>query len=79
MYNPFSLYNLYCINMSCEASIYRNSVETQVIFDAENLAATHICTCCRQPLFSAMDIAIERMTAEVGVKAMGKPYYNSSH
>ena len=70
-------YSLYCLNMNCGQSIYWNSLETRVTFNAENLAATHLCTCCGQPLFSAMDIEIRHMTAQLGVIS-GKTHHNSS-
>jgi hypothetical protein len=78
MNDPIALYNLYCLNIRCEASIYHNNTEIQVVFDAENLSANHICTCCRYSLFSAMDFEIEQVTAELGVITMNKPYYNSN-
>jgi len=74
-----SLYNLYCINIHCEASIYHNNTLIQAIFDEENLGANHICTSCRYSLFSAMDLEIEQITAEVGVLRVHKPHYNSGH
>jgi len=71
-------FNLYCLNMNCQQSIYWNSVETRAIFDAETLTATHLCACCSQSLSSAMDIEIKQMTAEVGVIS-GRSYHNPSH
>lgn len=71
-------YNLYCLDMNCKQSIYLNSVVTKAVFNLENLAATHLCTCCGQLLSSAMDIEIRQVTAEAGIVS-GKPYHNSSH
>ena len=72
-----SFYNLYCINVDCDKSIHLHGVQTRVIFDIENLTATHICLGCRQPLFSPMDIEIEQMVTEAGVRIQDKPYYNT--
>jgi hypothetical protein len=72
-----NFYNLYCLSMNCRQSIYWNSVETRAIFDAENLAATHTCTCCGQSLFSAMDIEIKQITAEAGIIS-GRPSYDQA-
>lgn len=78
MNDPIVFYNLYCINKHCEISIYLESAQTRVIFNKENLIAMHTCTCCNQPLFSAMDIEIEQMIAEAGI-ILAKPYYDSRH
>jgi hypothetical protein len=64
--------------MNCGQSIYWNNVETRAAFNAENLAATHLCACCSQSLSSTMDIEIKQMTAEVGIMS-GKHYHSSSH
>ncbi|MGZ3750357.1 MAG: hypothetical protein ACXVB0_04325 [Mucilaginibacter sp.] len=53
-------------------------MEIQVPFDIENLTATHTCACCGRQLFSAMDIEIEQVTAEMGIKSINKPYYSSN-
>jgi hypothetical protein len=78
MNDPLAFYNLYCINKDCEISIYRNSAQTRVIFNEENLVTTHFCECCGHLLSSAMDVEIEQMAAEVGV-ILSKPHYKSSH
>jgi hypothetical protein len=51
----FPLYYLYCINKQCSVSIYYGITELEILFTAENLKATYICTCCNKPLVSAMD------------------------
>ncbi len=72
MSQALSLYNLYCINTHCVKSIHMHGVQTPVIFDIENLTATHICTGCRQELFSSMDIEIEQMIVKAGVMVLNK-------
>jgi len=69
-----SLYNLYCINIHCDKSIHVHGVQTQVLFDIENLTATHICTGCRENLFSPMDIEIEQMITEAGARILHKSH-----
>jgi hypothetical protein len=58
------LYYLYYINRSCHASIYHGAAELQISFTAENLAAIHRCTCCKQVLVSAMDVEIKGAHSE---------------
>jgi hypothetical protein len=72
-----SFYNLYCVNIHCDKSIHLHGVQTRAIFDIENLTATHICTGCRQPLFSPMDIEIGQMITEAGMSIPHKSYYNT--
>ena len=72
-----TLYNLYCVNIHCDKSIHLHGIQTQVIFDIENLTATHICTSCRQALFSPMDIEIEQIITQAGAMMPHKPYYNT--
>ena len=74
-----SFYNLYCINIHCNKSIHLHGVQTQVIFDIDNLTATHICTSCHQGLFSPMDIEIEQMITEAGATIPHKTYYNTGN
>jgi hypothetical protein len=69
-------YNLYCLNMNCERSIYWSSVETRAEFNEVNLGSIHRCTCCDQPLSSSMDIEIKQVTAEAGV-TLDRSYQNS--
>ena len=63
-----SIYNLYCVNTGCEKSIYSNAIQTQAIFDIDNLTAAHICTGCRHKLISAIDMEIGRMLSSSGIR-----------
>jgi len=47
----------------------------QIPFTAKNLVNTHVCTCCKQPLVSAIDIAIKDVVTEVNGKKYSKPFY----
>jgi hypothetical protein len=79
MNDLFPTYHLYCINLQCKISIYKNIKEIERPFNEENLLATHICPCCLHPLVSSMDIEIEQMTAGTGVRLPGKPHYNAKY
>jgi len=47
----------------------------QIPFTAKNLINTHMCTCCKQPLVSAIDIAIKDVVTEINGKKYSKPFY----
>jgi hypothetical protein len=64
MNHPTNLYYLYCMNVQCQLSIYHRMVERRVPFTAENLVKTHICSCCKDEMISAMDIEIKKVMAE---------------
>ena len=65
-------YRLYCLNTKCKTSIYNHPEEIEVLFDAENLAATHLCPCCDNPLVSKMDMEIKKVMSEIETR-IGAP------
>jgi hypothetical protein len=71
---PF--FYLYCINNKCSISIYNKSGYIEIPFTAENIVATHFCSCCQKQLVSAMDVEIEQLTACTDVKLLYKLNYN---
>jgi hypothetical protein len=75
MDNPFSFYSMYCINIQCNKSVYWNIIETSVPFNEVNLLATHICEACNRELASALDIELEQITAEMGIRLPNRPSY----
>ena len=62
---PLTFFHLYCLNTKCKLSIYHHNLVIKTPFTAENLKSNHICTCCKEPLVSAMDIEIKHMMSEV--------------
>ena len=67
-----SHYRLYCLNTKCKASIYRHPEDIEVPFDAESLAATHLCPCCDMPLVSKMDMEIKKIMSEINAKVVAQ-------
>jgi len=78
MKQPFNLYFLYCMNFQCKDSIYHQMVGTQVPITLENLTATHTCTCCDQPMSSAIDLEIKNTMVEVNQKKFIKINYQDN-
>jgi hypothetical protein len=75
MYQDIYYYNLYCINMRCQISIYKINKEIEMALTIENLTKTHICVNCCQQLVSAMDIDLEQITSQAGIKIQKKTDY----
>ncbi|HTE00727.1 MAG TPA: hypothetical protein VK668_15655 [Mucilaginibacter sp.] len=63
------------MNLQCKRSIYNQTVAIHVPFTAENLVATHTCTCCNERLVSAIDLEIEHTMKELDLKKLLKPNY----
>ena len=61
-------YNLYCINLHCDISIYNKIMGIEVPFTEKNLLETHTCVCCEHPMISAMEIEIEQVVTGAGIK-----------
>ncbi|HEY4197774.1 MAG TPA: hypothetical protein VGM63_19675 [Mucilaginibacter sp.] len=70
-------YNLYCINIQCGISIYNHINENEILFTESNLVAAHRCPCCKQQLVSAMDMEIEQVVAEAGIRLSGNKFLNA--
>ncbi len=79
MRDNYPLYNLYCINMHCDRSIYRNINRLEIPFNEENLMRTHVCVFCNSPMTSAMEMEIEHLIVEVGVRLPGNPFYDTNY
>jgi hypothetical protein len=77
MKDSYLYYNLYCVNMHCETSIYHNIKENEIPFTESNLVTTHGCACCKQPLVSAMDMEIEQVVAEAGIRLSDNKFLNA--
>ena len=75
MNQSIKLYYLYCMNRQCQKSIYHRMETIQIPFTAKNIVNTHVCTCCKQPLVSAIDIAIKEVVTEVNGKKYSTPFY----
>jgi hypothetical protein len=75
MNKSLSLYYLYCINRSCDISIYHRMVELQVPFTVENLGAAHNCAYCGQALVSAMDIEITPARETINYRKADKLHF----
>jgi hypothetical protein len=75
MNQPNSHYYLYCMNIKCKTSIYHSTEELQLSFTLENLVATNICRCCKQPLVSAIDIEIKHVMSEIGLHKINRVNY----
>ena len=72
-------YYLYCTNLSCNISIYKNTKEVSLQLTIENLSAGHTCSCCRKRMVSAIDLEIEQMISSVGVKPADKASYDTNY
>ncbi|MDB5142913.1 MAG: hypothetical protein JWQ66_1626 [Mucilaginibacter sp.] len=71
-------YNLYCVNLRCNSSIYHNIKETELPFTEENLLTIHSCSVCSQQLVSGMEMEIEQMTAGAGIKLPNKTFNSAN-
>jgi hypothetical protein len=79
MNDNYPFYNLYCINMHCDRSIYKNINQIEIPFNEGNLLTTHICMVCNHPMTSTMEMEIEHLIAGVGVKLPGNPFYDTNY
>jgi hypothetical protein len=70
-------YNLYCINLHCDISIYNKIMGLEVPFTEQNLLDTHSCICCEQPMVSAMEIEIEQVVAGAGIRLSDDNFLNA--
>jgi hypothetical protein len=75
MNHLFETYYLYCTNVGCNISIYKNTKEVSSPLTEASLSTTHFCSCCKKSLVSAIDMEIGQMIAAVGVKRADKAYY----
>jgi len=62
-------YNLYCNNIQCKRSVYHEIEKIQVSLTEKNILATHICRGCLKPMVSMMDVEIEYLLCNAGVKS----------
>ncbi|BAU54337.1 hypothetical protein MgSA37_02512 [Mucilaginibacter gotjawali] len=58
-----STLHLYCVNIECFASVFKNTMHIRIPLTEENLLAPHICFCCGHNLVSSIDLEIEQVTA----------------
>jgi hypothetical protein len=79
MNDTYTFYNLYCVNMHCNQSIYHRTDPTQILFSEDNLLSVHYCERCNQPMTSAMEMEIEYITAGAGIRLPGKPFHDASY
>ncbi|MGZ3750259.1 MAG: hypothetical protein ACXVAU_03220 [Mucilaginibacter sp.] len=57
MNQPFKVYYLYCMNEQCAESVYNFMSELEIPYASKNLIGTCFCSCCGQPLISAVEAA----------------------
>ena len=57
MKQHFKVYYLDCMNAQCAESVYDFMSERQIPEASKNLIGTCFCSCCGQPLISAVEAA----------------------
>jgi hypothetical protein len=62
-YQPLTFFHLYCLNIKCKLSIYHHGVIIKTPFTVDNLVSDHLCSCCKSPMSSAMDMEIKHLLA----------------
>lgn len=67
MKDLFPTYHLYCINLPCKISIYKNIREIEIPLTEENLMDVHLCPCCLHPMASSIDIEIQHISVQTGI------------
>lgn len=68
MDQPFKFHYLYCMTKRCPESVYNFMAELQVPYTSRNLIGTCFCSCCGQPLISAVEAAANAGMQEVDYK-----------
>jgi hypothetical protein len=60
-------FHLYCMSMTCSASILGSGQRTEVALSVDNLLTNHCCSHCGQLLVSAVDIEIRKTLSGAGI------------
>jgi len=63
MNDPIQFYDLYCINVHCECSIFNGNSKMISHFHAGSILSVRLCPTCQSVLVSAMVIELEQITA----------------
>jgi hypothetical protein len=71
MNDPIQFYDLYCINVHCECSIFYGNSKIVSHFHVGSILMARLCPTCQSVLVSAMDIELEQITAGAKVSMVG--------
>jgi|GEM_PF-897766 len=74
-----TFYRLYCTNIKCPISIYENIREFRIPLTVSNLVTPYACPACKHTLVSAIDIELEQLTAELGVRMPDKTLFDTNY